>query len=168
MSLSVSIPLSTNPQISTPPPTTEKGPNDTKRLYLWDFRLNSEYGKNSQGNKLLKSLTTLHKSMMSTEFLQWLSCCCGCLLCSLVSQKRCPSPVCEHCHHLFEAEGQDHHLLNSKTTRKLPPIPWMSGRKPTLKNENLCSTVDALIMNGALIACSRDFLFGFHFRAEQI
>lgn len=168
MSLSVSIPLSTNPQISTPPPTTKKGPNATKRLYLWDFRLNSKYGKNSQGNKLLTFLTTLHKSVMSTEFLQWLSCCCGCLLCSLVAQKRCPSPICEHHHHLFEAMGQGHHVLNSKTARKLPPIAWTSGRKPTLRNENLCSTVDVLIMNGALTACSRDFLFGFNFRAVQI
>lgn len=43
-----------------------------------------------------------------------------------------------------------------------------SGRKPTLKNESLCSTIDVLIIDGALIASSRDFLFGFDFRAVPI
>lgn len=51
---------------------------------------------------------------------------------------------------------------------KLSPVPWLRARKPTLKNENLCSTVDVLITDGALITSSRDFLFGFYFRALQI
>lgn len=114
-SLSVFIPLSTNPQNSTLPPTTKKGPNATKRLCLWDFRLNSEHEKKSQGNKLLKFPTTPRKSVMSTEFLQWPSCCCGCLPCSLVSQNRDGQPNCEHHQHLLEAVGQGHYLLNSQT-----------------------------------------------------
>lgn len=89
---SVSIPLSTNPQTSLLPPTARKGPNATRSLHLWNFRLDCEYEKKSQVNKLLKFPTTIHKSAMSPEFLQWLSCCCDCWPCSLVSQNRDGQP----------------------------------------------------------------------------
>lgn len=71
------------------------------------------------------------------------------------------SPTCEH----HQAVGQGHQLLYSKPARKLPHVPWLSGRKPALKKENLSSTVDVLITDGALFARSGDFLFGFYFRA---
>lgn len=44
----------------------------------------------------------------------------------------------------------------------------LSGEKPPLKNENLCSTINVLITDGTVIPSSRHFLLSFDFRTVQI
>lgn len=118
LSLSVSIPLSTNPQISTLPPTTKKGPNATKRLYLWDFILDDE-------DKKPEETSCWNLQQLSTN-LQCPQNSCSDRVAVVVASLAvwCPrtevaSPSCEH----------HHHLLNSKSTRKLPPLSWLSGKE---------------------------------------
>lgn len=125
MSLSLSIPSSANPNIFTLPPTTEKGRNATRRLYLWDLRLSSKYEKKSQGCKLLTFLRALHKSAVSTAILQRRGSRCGCLTRTCCPTTGVASPICDH-----------HCLLNSRSARKPPPVPQFRGRKLMLRNEN--------------------------------
>lgn len=108
-------------------------------------------------------ISKLHRISAATELPLWLP-----TLQPGVPEQRRPAPPVNTTTISSKVWDKATESCTPSQQKNLPPVPWLGGRKPTLKNENLCSAGDVLITDGALIARSRDFLFCFCFRAVQI